>query len=260
MNAETLLWNLLLLLTGAGLIALPFYPAWSEWRRPRDRNPWPLPTHVVEGQNGQRQPDASTVQLASGAQFVQLQAARIELGGTMAPDPAAASHPPDLQRWQPPLGARPWGVRGWHIGHRLDIASHRHVPCSVVVRGALHIQGPSWIEGDIKARESLRLGPQCHVNGNLFSEGDIRIGSGCHLAGLVMAEGRLQLSPGVVIGSPQQPVSVCADVIDVQGPVLIHGSVHARIHGSVQAPTDPSPSGQSPWPEPHVSPHDKDMA
>jgi len=28
-------------------------------------------------------------------------------------------------------------------------------------------------------------------------------------------------------------VSVCADVMDVHGPVLVHGSVQARIRGSV---------------------------
>ena len=64
-------------------------------------------------------------------------------------------------------------------------------------------------------------------------EGDIRLDAGCHVSGLVMAEGSLHLATGVVIGTPDLPVSVCADVIEVRGPVLVHGSVQARIGGSV---------------------------
>ena len=239
MTELTPLWSLLLLLTCAVLLALPFYPAWSEWRRPRDQQTWPLPPQLLQD------PEAAThtsVRLAPGAQFERLQAGHIVLGtGTV---PASASVVPGeaLHRWQPPPGARPWGVRGWHIGHALDIAQAEHVPHSLVVRGPLQVHGPAWIEGDIKTRDQLRLGPGCRVQGNLFSEGDIRLGPGCRVSGLVMAEGRLQLAPGVVIGSPQQPVSVCADVIEAEGPVLIHGSVHARIRGEVLTPAPVSPT------------------
>ena len=104
---------------------------------------------------------------------------------------------------------------------------------ALVVRGRLSVQGPCLIEGDIKAREGLRLGAGTQVQGNLFSEGDLWLEAGCRVRGLVVTEGRLHLDPGVVIGSPNAPVSVCADVIDVHGPVLVHGSVQARLTGSV---------------------------
>ncbi len=239
MSETPVLWSLLLLLACALLLALPFYPAWAEWRRPRDGQTWQLPAQLLREPETEPTP---ALRLAPGARFERLQAARIVLGAGAAPSAASVTPLHTLQRWQPPRGARPWGVRGWHIGHHLDIAQGQHVPCSLVVRGQLDVQGPAWIEGDIKARDSLRLGPGCRVQGNLFSEGDIRLAAGCQVSGLVMAEGRLQLSPGVVIGSPRQPVSVCADVIEAQGPVLIHGSVHARIRGEITSlPSLPPP-------------------
>lgn len=239
MTDTTPLWSLLLLLTCTVLLALPFYPAWAEWRRPRDQQTWPLPPQLLQDPETATQ---ASLRLAPGAQFERLQASQIVLGTAAVPSPASVSTRAGLHRWQPPPNARPWGVRGWHIGHGLDISPSQHVPHSLVVRGPLQVHGPAWIEGDIKTRDHLRLGPDCRVQGNLFSEGDIRLGPGCRVSGLVMAEGRLQLAPGVVIGTPQQPVSVCADVIEAEGPVLIHGSVHARIRGEILTPARVSPT------------------
>lgn len=246
MNTPALVWSLLMLLATTLLLALPFYPAWAEWRRPRDDGACPLPPDIVKGQTATGQHAPTAVQLAPGAHFEHLQAGRIVLGAGRVPASSLPTETPALTRWQPPVSARPWGLKGWHIGHHLDIPSGQRVPSSLVVRGQLHVHGPGSIEGDIKARDSLRLGPRCHVQGNLFSEGDIHIGPDCQISGLVMAEGRLHLSPGVVIGSPQQPVSVCADVIQADGPVLIHGSVHARIQGDVACAATAPPSHQKP--------------
>ena len=161
------------------------------------------------------------------------------------PMPEALAPSARLVRWQPPAGARPWGLRGWRIGQHLDIAARQLVPCALVVRGRLSMQGPGRIEGDVRARGPLRLGAGIHVQGNLFSEQDIWLDEGCHVSGLVRAEGRLHLSPGVVIGQPDRPVSVCADVIDVHGPVHLHGSIEARLHGSVFAGRSASAHGAS---------------
>ena len=222
--SDPLPWSLLLLLVTTTLLALPFYPAWSEWRRPRDRETATahLPTADTETQ--------PTLQLAPGACFGTVNARHLLLGNGPMPAPADL---PALQRWQPPASARPWGLHGWHIGHHLDIPTNQLVPCSLVVRGRLKTQGPGRIEGDLKARDSLHLGPGTRIQGHLFCEGDIWLGEGCSVSGLVMAEGTLHLAAGVEIGKPDLPVSVCADVIEVHGPVLVHGSVQARIGGSV---------------------------
>lgn len=246
MTSGQLLWSLLLLAVTTVLIALPFWPAWAEWRRPRDLSPWPLPPEVLQTCRADSHALKERVRVPSGASFGQLQARHIQLGhGT----PAPAQPLPGLVQWQAPAGARPWGQRGWHLPRRLQIAAGRHVPGSLVVQGPLDVQSACLIDGDLKARGPLQLGAHCRVLGNVFGERDIALGPGCRVLGLVMAEGRLQLASGVVIGSPQQPVSVCADQIDVQGPVQIHGTVHARIQGHVarKAPPDTShnpPSAQ----------------
>lgn len=172
----------------------------------------------------------ASLHLAPGASFDQLQARQILLGAGPLPVPTEAQV---SERWQPPCGARPWGLRGWQIGHSLNIAQAQRVPCALAVRGQLNVLGHCAMEGDIRVRNGLRLGPGCSVHGDLFSEGDIHIDPDCCVHGMVMAEGKLHLSPGVVIGTPRLPVSVCADVIEVVGPVLIHGSVHARIQGAI---------------------------
>lgn len=228
MTTEQFLWSVLLLLVTTGLLALPFYPAWAEWHHPSDRQAHPAgpgtPLPVADAAS--RNP----LRLAPGASFDKLPSACLVLGSgpVHAPPPL-----PALLRWQPPAGARPWGVHGWHIGHPLDIAAGHVVPCSLVVRGRLSMQGPGLIEGDVKTRGNLRLGAGTRVEGNLFSEGDIWLDAGCTVSGLVMAEGSLHLAPGVVIGTPQHRVSVCADVIEAHGPVQVHGSVQARLGGHV---------------------------
>ncbi len=138
-----------------------------------------------------------------------------------------------LQRWQPPVDARPWAIKGWRIRHSLDIAAQQRVPCALAIGGHLHVHEQCLIEGDVEVRNRLHLGHGCQVNGNLRSKGDMSIDPGCRIQGLLMTEGRLHLSPGVVIGSAQEPVNVFADVIDIVGPVLIHGRVDARTVGAV---------------------------
>jgi len=228
MNLDQFLWSLLLLCITASLLALPFWPAWSEWRHPRDQGPTPPPPEAARLAN--RPANPAPLHLAPGARFETLQARTLLLGIGTVPAPAALN---GLQRWQPPADARPWGVQGWHIAHHLEIAAGQFVPCSLVVRGRLHTQGGSRILGNIKARDGLHLGPDTQVQGNLFSEGDIWLGAGCNVSGLVMAEGRLHMAPGVVIGSPEHNSSLCADFIDVHGPVRVHGSVQARLGGQV---------------------------
>lgn len=268
MNAEALLWSLLWGLLTAGLLALPFYPAWAEWRRPRDREAWPLPPEIEHGcaPSTSAQPAAQgrTLQLAPGARFQQLQAQTLVLGAT----PPGPADPPTqepalnaLPCWQAPPEARAWGERGWHIAHGLQIPAGHQVPGSLVVRGALQIEGPCLIDGDLKASGPLRLGAGCQVRGHVFGETDIELGPGCRIGGVVLAEGRLQLSPNVVIGSPAQTASVAAERIDVQGPAWVHGSVQARQHGRIAPAASPAASSVRPSaPIPSTSQPLKDTA
>ena len=227
MTADDLSW-FFWLLPASMLLALPLYPLWVRvhgTHNKRAGSPSAASAPVQQGLSMR-----NTLHLPPGARFEHIQAEKIVLGADAIPLPPPL---PNLERWQPPLDARPWAMQGWHVARALDIPPGQRVPCALAVRGPLHVHGPSLMEGDVRVRDSLRLGPNCHVRGNLLSGGDIRIGPGCSVRGLVMAEGKLHLSPGVVIGSPLQLVSVCADVIQADGPVQIHGTVHARIHGGI---------------------------
>lgn len=232
MSAEAWAWNLLWATVTLTLLGLPWLPAWSEWRRPRDASALPasLPTRAADL--------PACLQLPDGSGFTELQGRELQLGDGAWPP--AVDLPEPLERWQPPQGARPWGLGGWHIGRHLDIGAGHRVPCALVVRGRLQVHGPALIEGDLKAREHLRLGPGTQVKGNVICDGDIRLDAGCSVSGLVMAEGTLHLAPGVVMGAALRPVTVCADRIQVHGPVRAHGSLHARLGGEVlpAAPAD----------------------
>lgn len=225
MNSEPWLWGVLWLLVTVSLLALPFYPTWSEWRRPLDLQPNAVDTHTANTEM-----PLQSLNLASGKSFEKLHTTSLLLGHGPMPAPFPLTR---LHRWQPPKDARPWGLQGWYMRHHLDIPADQLVPSSLVVRGRLNMQGPGLVEGDIKAHDSLRLGPGTRVRGNVFCDGDIWLGEGCEVSGLVMAKGLLHMSPGVVIGSPKLPTSVCADVVRVQGPAQVHGSVQARLSGRV---------------------------
>lgn len=212
----------------------PLWPAWI-WRSGQVPAPAQCGDKPVPGPLPATEDlPARGLQLAPGACFEHVQATQIVLGAGPVDEPVI---PQDLQRWQPPVGARPWAQRGWQIGHSLDIAAAQRVPCALYVRGHLQVQRHCLIVGDLKARQTLRLGPGCHVHGQLLSEGDMHIGPGCCIQGAVSAQGRLHLAPGVVIGSVQHPVSVSADVIEVVGPVRVHGVVRARVQGSIALPS-----------------------
>lgn len=227
MTTDALPWYLWLL-PASTLLVLSLYPLWVRWNGPHDKQARSRSSAAAHGQ--QAVPMRHTLHLPPGTRFEHIQAEKIVLGADAIPLPAPL---PNMELWQPPKDARPWAMQGWHVARALDIPPGQRVPCALAVRGTLHVHGPGLMEGDVRVRDSLRLGPNCHVRGNLLSGGDIRIGPGCSVRGLVMAEGKLHLSPGVVIGSPLQLVSVCADVIQADGPVQIHGTVHARIHGNI---------------------------
>lgn len=230
MNTDLWFWSVALLTLSTLLLALPFVPAWAEWRHPRDSQA------LAVAQTAAEHAHFGQLLVHDGEVFETLQAPCIVLGDG---PPIAPTTLPPLQRWQPPPSARPWGAQGWLVPHDLHIPAGQLVPCSLVVRGRCVVQGPSRIEGDIKSRGPLRIGAGCQVQGALFGDADIRIDSGSQISGVVMSEGRLQLAPRVVIGAQQQPVSVCADVIDARGPVRLHGTLQARVQGRVARPAPP---------------------
>jgi hypothetical protein len=233
MNPDVLLWTTLFLMVCTALLALPFWPAWAEWRHPQDLPAMPVP------EPAEPRAAAHPLRLPAGARFEHLQAARILLGqGT----PGHGMALPPLVRWQPPPDARPWGECGWRIPHDLHVPAGHLVPCTLVVNGRFTLEGPGRITGDIKARKTLHIGAGSRIDGQLLSEGDIRLDAHSRVSGVVMAEGRLQLSPHVVIGSPRLPVSVCADVIDAHGPVQVHGTLQARVRGQVRSADSLHPS------------------
>lgn len=230
MSVEQMFWAALLLTLSVLLLGLPLWPAWSEWRHPRD----PLPLHIEPAPRV----DSYQVelQMPPASQFTQLQAQRILLGdGHVAATPAQ----PALTRWQPPRDARPWGAHGWHLSHDLHVPAGHLVPCSLVVHGRLTLDSGCRMQGDIKASGRVQIGAGSQVQGNVFSEDDVRLDRDSRIFGVIVAEGQMQLAPGVQIGTSHQPVSVCADVMDVHGPVLVHGSMQARICGRVHAADNP---------------------
>lgn len=249
MTTGQFVWSLLLIGVMAGLIMLPFWPAWVEWRRPRDKACWPLPAPLLPARTSGHGELRRTLRVPAGADFNNLQARQVQFGnGT----PATARRLPALALWQAPDNARRWGPLGWHWPRALRIPASQRVTSALVVEGPLEVQPCCLLEGDVKAVGKLQLGGNCRVLGNLLGGSDITLGPGCRVLGLVLAEGRLTIAPDVVIGSPQQPVSVCADQIDVQGPVRIHGTVQARLQGHVARtpqpaqPDDPSQSRRTP--------------
>ena len=80
---DLLLWSLLLLTVTTVLLVLPFYPAWSEWRRPRDRQAQAVdPPAALD--TGPR-----ALQLAPGACFNTVHARHLMLGSGAMPAPSA---------------------------------------------------------------------------------------------------------------------------------------------------------------------------
>lgn len=109
----------------------------------------------------------------------------------------------------------------------------RHYRGSLIVTGRLTIGDSTRIDGDVKARKGVSVGPRARVGGALTSGRKIEVLEGAFILGPVISESVIKLGADAVIGKADIPTTVSAENIFAEAGAVAHGTVWARELGMV---------------------------
>lgn len=259
----TELWPALALMGVTGtLVALPFVPAWREWRRPQDDQALPLsplvsgtsealdtsqPSAIAEAQALSHSPyelsHTASLRVPVGTPFASLSAPAIWLGARQADRAAWVSsqetsavrgaHEPLLPASQVLAGAEPWGLQGARLTRDSVLPPGSRVLGPLLVLGDLQLTEGCVVHGDIKAHGDITLAPRCQVQGALVAGRSVQLGTGSVVQGPVLARRHLHVARGVRIGTSMHPSTASADWVSLCAGSVVHGQVLAREAGVV---------------------------
>lgn len=249
MNDTLWLWNVLFLAVSTALLAAPLWPAWQEWRRPKDRTSTrlgpvssdtcpPLAGHGLLTAHATEPGElhaTHSILTTPGSHFKKLVAPRIHFGsadGEAPQRPAAATTVPLDVPGHWPQATR-WGADGWRIEGDCRIPASHAVQGPLVVTGSLAMEHDSVVEGDLKVHGDVQMSPRARVTGALTCKHNIELGHACTVQGPVLCAGDLSVAKAVVLGAPDQATSVSAERIRVQATATAYGTVCAKVMGQV---------------------------
>lgn len=181
---------------------------------------------------GQRVSSSGDVQLDRGCCFERVHAPVVRFGrGTRA---QRADAP---RRMQADFAQLPGAVKRsdalWRVEGDCTLPEGCHFSGSLVVTGTLSIGAATLVEGDVKARKGVLVGPGAQVTGSVICDNGIHVMQGAEIGGPMVSETHLLLAAGVRLGGPQAPTTVNAGAIIAQEGVVAHGTVWARQAGVV---------------------------
>jgi predicted acyltransferase (DUF342 family) len=105
---------------------------------------------------------------------------------------------------------------------------------NVIATGELRFERNTRFLGSAKSRVDTVIEDGACVHGSLVSGRDIRIGGGCFVAGPLLAENDVVIGPGTRIGRIDGLTTIAARHVTIAPGCQLHGSVWARVQGTVQ--------------------------
>ncbi len=116
----------------------------------------------------------------------------------------------------------------WLYKGDLRPATALRLKTKLVVKGNCDLPEGSVLETDLRADESLIIGPNSVCRGNLIAGRDIHVGAGCRVAGLIHADGAVQLGRGTRgFKDDGMVVAFAGDDLKVERDVAIKGKLAA---------------------------------
>lgn len=106
---------------------------------------------------------------------------------------------------------------------------------SLIVTGFLSVGAGTTISGDVKARQSVQMGPNSAVIGAITCEKYIRLWHDVKVLGPVVSESHILFGQNAVIGTVEAPTTVSAQIVIAEAGARVHGTVWARDLGMVKA-------------------------
>jgi hypothetical protein len=177
------------------------------------------------------------VVLGPGCEFARVNAPTVAVCPQLAPAPpapaveAAAEHAPAAVVVAPSAD----GVVPGRLLARgdVEIAEGQLFQGDIVARGDVSIGAGARVLGSIKSHGAVRLGAGAAVKGAVIAVRELAIAAACTVGGAVVCQGDVDVAGGTVIGAPDAPATLTAPVIRVAPGVTVHGTLWARVRGTV---------------------------
>lgn len=177
-----------------------------------------------------------SVYLTPGCTFQRLFAKRIvsleendsefALATDLTTDPATepASVPP---------GTHIFGRKRTRVEGDFTLPSNQKLDANLIVTGGLRFGSHSHFSGSLKSYKDSVFEEGATVRASIVCAGSLHIGRNCFVAGPIMAEDTVTIERGCQIGNPDSPTTVSARRIRIAPGCQLHGTVWARVQGSV---------------------------
>lgn len=104
---------------------------------------------------------------------------------------------------------------------------------NVVATGKVRFERGARFLGNVKSYGDVILADKSCAHGSIVCEGTVRIGSGCFAAGPILAENEVVVEEGSCIGAAGTLTTLSSRTITLASGCELHGSVWARLQGSV---------------------------
>lgn len=104
---------------------------------------------------------------------------------------------------------------------------------NVIAAGKVHFERGTRFLGNLKSYGDVWIADDACTHGSIVCEGTIRIGSQCFADGPIMAEREIQIGRDSCIGRSEALTTISSRTVRIATGCEMHGSVWARLQGSV---------------------------
>lgn len=106
---------------------------------------------------------------------------------------------------------------------------------NVIATGELQLGAGARLFGSAKSYKDTVVDEDACVHGSLVSGGAMHLGPRCFVAGPLMAESGVLIARGSRVGGPDALTTISSGGIQIAAGCHLHGTVWARVRGSIEA-------------------------
>ena len=167
-----------------------------------------------------------SIRLVGGCGFERMRAPVILTGDV---DPAVLPVAMDVQDLLDPSRPRLRG-KGDFV-----VPAGETLKANVIAGGDLRLDGGARIAGSTKSYSDTVLEPGAQVRGSMVCARSVYIGADCFVSGPIMSEHDVVIGPGCRVGLPDMCTTISARRVQIAEGCALHGTVWARVEGTVGA-------------------------
>jgi predicted acyltransferase (DUF342 family) len=172
-----------------------------------------------------------TIHLQSGCGFQRLHAPRVVAGDSDIPSLGVPHIPQESRTLTGDSWLNPQRIR---IDGDFELPPDESTTGNLIVTGDLCLGAESRFSGSAKSYQDTIVAEGASVRGPLVCGGTVHLASRAFVAGPIIAERDVWMGRGVCVGTPEAPTTVSSCRIRIGVGSELHGTVWARLRGTVE--------------------------